>query len=43
MLAWMKSKWLLLIGLLVLAVGAYALIGFKVVPKLIRNQAMDYA
>lgn len=43
MLAWMKSKWLLLAGLLVLAVGAYALIGFKLVPKLIRSQAMDYA
>ena len=43
MLAWMKSKWLLLAGLLLLAVGAYALIGFKLVPKLIRSQAMDYA
>ena len=43
MLAWLKSKWLwLLVGLL-LAVGLYALIGFKLVPKLIRSQAMDYA
>lgn len=43
MLTWMKSKWLLLSGLLVLVVSAYALIGFKLVPKLIRSQAMDYA
>ena len=43
MLTWLKSKWLwLLVGLL-LAVGLYALVGFKLVPKLIRSQAMDYA
>jgi len=43
MLAWLKSKWLLLIIGLPLAIGLYALIGFKVVPKVIRSQAMDYA
>jgi Domain of Unknown Function (DUF748) len=43
MLAWLKSKWLLLIIGLILAIGLYALIGFKVVPKVIRSQAMDYA
>lgn len=43
MLAWLKSKWLLLaVGLLVL-MGAYALFGFKAVPKIIRSQAMAYA
>lgn len=43
MLAWLKSKWLLLLAGVLLAVGAYALIGFKVVPKIIRAQAIDYA
>lgn len=43
MLAWLKSKWLLLLIGVVLAIGAYALIGFKVAPKIIRSQAIDYA
>ena len=43
MLAWLKSKWLLLAVGLLLLVGAYALFGFKLVPKIIRSQAMEYA
>jgi hypothetical protein len=43
MLAWLKSKWLLLGVGLILLIGAYALIGFKLVPKIIRSQAMEYA
>lgn len=43
MLAWLKSKWLYLLAGLALAIGAYALIGFKLVPSIIRSQAIDYA
>lgn len=43
MLAWLKSKWLLLLVGLILAVAAYALIGFKLAPEIIRAQAVDYA
>ncbi|MBP7370274.1 MAG: DUF748 domain-containing protein, partial [Arenimonas sp.] len=43
MLNWLKSKWLLLLVGIILAVGSYALIGFKLVPKLIRSQAIEYA
>lgn len=43
MLTWIKSKWILLLAGIALAVGVYALVGFLLVPKLIRSQAMDYA
>ncbi len=42
-MAWLKSRWLFLLIGLILAIGLYALIGFKVVPKVIRSQAIDYA
>ena len=43
MMAWLKSKWLFLLVGIFLAIGIYTLIGFKVVPKIIRSQAIDYA
>lgn len=43
MLNWLKSKWLMVLAGLILAIGCYALIGFKLVPKLIRSQAIAYA
>lgn len=43
MLSWLKSKWLFLLIGLILAIGAYALVGFKLVPKIIRAQAVEYA
>mgnify|MGYP003465858084 FL=1 len=43
MLHWIKSKWILLLAGLVISLTLYALIGFKLVPSLIRSQAIDYA
>lgn len=43
MLNWFKSKWLLLLVGIVLAFASYALIGFKLLPKIIRSQAIEYA
>lgn len=42
-MAWLKSKALFLLVGMFLALGLYALIGFKVAPKIIRSQAIDYA
>ena len=43
MLSWIKSKWVLLLVGMALAIGVYALLGFKLAPRIIRSQAMDYA
>ena len=43
MLGWIKSKWILLLSGTVILVALYALIGFKLVPSIIRSQAIDYA
>lgn len=43
MSAWLKSKWILLVIGIALLMAAYALFGFKLVPGIIRSQAMEYA
>lgn len=43
MLSWIRAKWVILLAGLALATGAYALFGFKLVPEIIRGQAIDYA
>jgi hypothetical protein len=43
MLNWLKSKWILLLAGFAISVALYALIGFKLVPSIIRSQAIGYA
>lgn len=43
MLNWLKSKWLILLGAIILLIGIYALIGYKLAPRFIRSQAISYA
>ncbi|HWJ07183.1 MAG TPA: DUF748 domain-containing protein [Steroidobacteraceae bacterium] len=38
----MRSKWVWAVGGVVLLVGLYALLGFKLAPRLVRSQAIEY-
>lgn len=40
--AWLRSRWLWALGAVVVLVGLYAFVGFKVAPGIVRSQAIDY-